>query len=240
MRMRGITWQVMGLAVLAFLAVAPAIGQADIIHRYSFTTDTSDSVGGANGNLNGNAVVMDGQLVLDGSTGTYMDLPIGNDIGNLNNATFETWVTWLEPIPRRMWERIFDFGTDTTTNMFLTPQPNAHGPRFSLTINGGGDEQQIETASPFIPGVETHLAITIDSDNQIGTMYVNGVPAGIVFGYSATPSSMGATNHNYLGKSQYPDPYFNGMINEFRIYDRALSAAEIATSFAGGPDGTPP
>ena len=55
-----------------------------------------------------------------------------------------------------------------------------------------------------------------------------------------TPGLLGATANNYLGKSQYNDPYFNGSINEFRIYNTALSAAQIATSFANGPDGTPP
>jgi hypothetical protein len=43
--------------------------------------------------------------------------------------------------------------------------------------------------------------------------------------------------NDWLGRSQFsPDPFFNGSINEFRIYDQALSGAEVAASFAAGPD----
>ena len=48
------------------------------------------------------------------------------------------------------------------------------------------------------------------------------------------PSSLGSTANNYLGKSQYPDPYLNGSIDEFRIYNVGLSAAEIAATSALG------
>jgi hypothetical protein len=41
------------------------------------------------------------------------------------------------------------------------------------------------------------------------------------------PSSLGQTKNNYIGKSQYPDPYLNGLVDDFRIYSRALSAAEV-------------
>jgi hypothetical protein len=88
--------------------------------------------------------------------------------------------------------------------------------------------------------VETHVAVTIDSVNSVASLYINGQPAGIVFGYTNNPSLMGPTTNNYLGKSQYADPYFNGSINEFRIYNVALTAAQIATNFTNGPDGTPP
>jgi hypothetical protein len=42
--------------------------------------------------------------------------------------------------------------------------------------------------------------------------------------------------NNYLGKSQYADPYLNGLFDEFRIYSVALSAAEIAATYVLGPN----
>jgi hypothetical protein len=42
------------------------------------------------------------------------------------------------------------------------------------------------------------------------------------------PSDVGETTQNWLGRSQYvADPYFDGALDDFRIYDRALSAGEI-------------
>jgi hypothetical protein len=42
-----------------------------------------------------------------------------------------------------------------------------------------------------------------------------------------TPSSLGNTTQNWLGRSHYNDPYFYGRIDDFRIYDRSLNAAEV-------------
>lgn len=42
------------------------------------------------------------------------------------------------------------------------------------------------------------------------------------------PSNLGATTQNWLGCFQYSDPYSNGTVDEFRIYNQALTADEIA------------
>jgi len=41
------------------------------------------------------------------------------------------------------------------------------------------------------------------------------------------PADLGNTTQNWLGRSQWPDPYFNGSLDDFRIYSRALSEAEV-------------
>ena len=43
----------------------------------------------------------------------------------------------------------------------------------------------------------------------------------------------------WLGRSQWGDPFFNGSYDEFRIYDGPLSDAEVAASFAAGPNPVP-
>ena len=40
----------------------------------------------------------------------------------------------------------------------------------------------------------------------------------------------------WVGRSQWPDPVFDGLFNELRIYDDALSAAQVTTNFQLGPD----
>jgi len=57
---------------------------------------------------------------------------------------------------------------------------------------------------------------------------------------STTPISipLSAINdiNDWLGRSNWPDPYFNGQLDELRIYSGILSDATIAASFAAGPN----
>ena len=61
-----------------------------------------------------------------------------------------------------------------------------------------------------------------------GTLYVDRVVAGTNTAMTLHPTDLGATDKNYIGKSQWQDPYFSGMLDDFRVYRRALTAAEIA------------
>src|SRR5262245_59475539 len=47
------------------------------------------------------------------------------------------------------------------------------------------------------------------------------------------PSDLGATNQNWIGRSQYPDPFLNATVDDFQIYDHTLSAADIAALASG-------
>jgi hypothetical protein len=46
---------------------------------------------------------------------------------------------------------------------------------------------------------------------------------------------LGTTNQNYIGKSQYNDPYLDGQVDDFRIYNYALSEDDIADLAASEP-----
>ena len=52
------------------------LSAANLVNRYSFTSDAADSVGGAHGTLLGGATISGGAVVLNGS-GAYVDLPNG-------------------------------------------------------------------------------------------------------------------------------------------------------------------
>jgi hypothetical protein len=65
-----------------------------------------------------------------------------------------------------------------------------------------------------------------------GTLYIDGVVAGTNPAMTLRPSSLGNTVNNWIGRSAYTsDPYFAGLIDDFRVYNRALSAAEITTLY---------
>jgi hypothetical protein len=174
-----------------------------------------------------------GSRSFDGSD-DYVSLPSG--LGqNLTSFTFASWVNWSTP---SVWQRIFDFGSGTNVNMFLTPDNgDTFTPRFAITIGGAGAaEQRINAPSALPTGSWHHIAVTLDAVHTLGTMYIDGVSVSSNSGITLTPFSLGATTSNYLGRSQYTvDPYFSGDIDDVRIYNRALSAQEIQALAAGNP-----
>jgi hypothetical protein len=72
-----------------------------------------------------------------------------------------------------------------------------------------------------------HVAVTLAG--ATATLYVNGVAVGSNTTMTTAPFRMSTTNENWLGRSRYAaDPYFNGLIDDFRIYDGVLTPAQIA------------
>jgi endoglucanase len=161
----------------------------------------------------GNAVDLDG-------TNDYVSLPTGV-VNGLADFTIATWV-YLDAVST--WSRVFDFGTGTTKYMFLTPKGGSSVVRFAITTGSG--EQQINGTAAFSTGAWTHVAVALTGST--GILYVNGTEVGRNSTITLTPSSLGATTQNYIGKSQYSDPYLNGRVDDFRIYSAALSPAEVA------------
>jgi len=159
-------------------------------------------------------------LKLDGTANSYASLP-SNVVSTLSNFTISSWVK-MDALAN--WMRVFDFGTGTSKYLFLSVQTGTAG-QVRFAIKNGGSEQGM-TYNYAVPlNTWTHFAIT-QSGNTC-SMYINGALVSTNTGVTIKPSTIGAMNQNYLGKSQWPDPMFKGSIDEFKIYNRALSAAEI-------------
>jgi hypothetical protein len=169
-------------------------------------------------------------LKLDGAD-DYVVLPIGQVISSMSSATFTTWVNFSNT--GGAWQRIFDFGNGTGTYIFLCPRTGTTGPlRLAITTSGGGGESLIDSPNT-LPSGWHHLAAVIKTgDMQI---YLDGE---VIAGGSTAlvPSDLGQTGSNWLGRSQYAaDAYLNGSLDDFRIYDYALSAEEITDTMRGDP-----
>jgi hypothetical protein len=203
--------------------------------HYAFEGNASDSSGnGRNGTLVNSPTFVAGQVGqavnLAGGAGGSASQHISLPTGIVNGLTNFTVATWVRLDTSGAWRRIFDFGTGTTANMFLVPQSGTGTFRFAITTGGAGAEQQIN-ASPALPtAVWTHVAVT--KSGNTATLFVNGVQVAQNTGVTLSPSSLGNTNQNWIGRSQYAgDAFLDGQVDEFRIYNRALSAAEIQALF---------
>ncbi len=235
-------------ATVTVIAPADAPPKPKLIHRYSFgdlvgSTTVKDLVGSADGALvGGGTFTGDGQLRLNG-TDAYVDLPNGL-ISTLKNATFETWVTWTGT---RVWERIFDFGSNSNgedaqgtgqTYLFLSPRGGPGNLRFAVTANSGaGESPVLEGTGPLTRNQQAHLAISYNISAESVRLYLNGQR--IAVGAATIGLPMIEDVNVWLGRSNWPDPFFTGLFNEFRIYDGALLDADIAADFAAGPDALP-
>jgi Concanavalin A-like lectin/glucanases superfamily/Alginate lyase len=159
---------------------------------------------------------------LNGTT-SYVSLP-PDILLDVADFTITAWAFWNT---RANWARIFDFGSGITRYMMLTASSGTGVPRFAMTLTGGGGEQAIDSTTPLPIGHWTHLAVTLAGST--GTLYVNGHIVGTNPALQFAPFRLGSTTQNWIGRSQFPgDSHFNGLIDEFRIYRGALSAAQIA------------
>lgn len=214
-----------------------------LIHRYSFDgegTRVVDSVGSADGTLMGGAALDGaGHATLDG-TDDYVNLPNGL-LSGLTDATLVAWLSWNGG--RACWQRVFDFGSsdagedkvgNATSSLFATPiRCPGSGPATAFETTDG-ILSSVDSDSPFPVLNVSVLAVVVDSKAQELRLYAAGEPLGTGKGISLAQLT---EDNDWLGRSQWvQDPYLRGTYDEFRIYDVALSNAELSDLEAAGPD----
>jgi len=199
------------------------------------------------GTVYGGATSRDGYdanaIQFDGSD-DYVNLPIGTTIASFDSTTIATWANVSSTAA---WQRIFDFGFDPppgpnapTIYMYLTHANGSGVPEFGITTIGDAGTSVVAAPSA-LPSGWHHMAVTIDGSTTEVVLYIDGAPVGT--GYTTTlPSGLGNTPDNYLGKSKrwenasgVPDPHFTGSLDDFRIYNYALTQDEILKIMRGGP-----
>ncbi|MFM7244410.1 MAG: rhamnogalacturonan lyase B N-terminal domain-containing protein [Planctomycetaceae bacterium] len=218
--------------VIADATGSSAISLTSLVVRNADTQLLADETTGtmlADATGNGNAATLAGAATLVTGlrgnavkfSGGHATLPTGI-VSGLGDFTIAAWV---KPDSIATWQRIFDFGSSTSSSMFLTTRPTtAGGLRFAITTGSG--EQQVNTASPLAVGVWQHVAVTLRGSTA--TIYLNGTAVGANAAVSLRPSSLGQTTNNFIGKSQFAaDPALAAAVDDFRIYARGLTAAEV-------------
>lgn len=238
------------------ISVTPAGGT--LIHRYSFTSDASDSVGSADGTFNGDATVSGGQLVLDGTQGSSVTLPAGI-LSGLNEVTIETWATFPSTI--NPYANLCAFGNTDFNGAgenYLTFSPHTGGLTAQANFGQGdpGNSGERDAVQDTVYDGLTNLQIAIVYHPEAGyeAFYTNGVECASISMFndlidpvayigptftngSILPYTLGSDAVNYIGQSLYnTDPGLQANIDEFRIYNGALSASQIAADNALGPN----
>jgi len=166
--------------------------------------------------------VISNAVHLNGTTNGYVSFPAGL-VRTLNSFSVSTWVK-VDANPQCA--RVFDYGSGTGAYMFLSPDSGSNTVRYAITTNSSAGEQRIENRAVLSTGIWHHVAVTLSG--SVGVLYIDGAAVGTNSSMTLHPSNLGSTTQNYIGKSQWADPNLTGSVDDFRIYSRALSAAEIA------------
>lgn len=204
-----------------------------------------------------------GDRLLD-AQGAYVDLPNGLISPLGKSATFMAWFTFT-PVANDAWPRIFDFGTSTGGEGFatgadgvkyinglpyldtaaedkqeyvmLTPQQGTGSSwRFESQVRPPSNSVYVDPSdNTALKNVEVCVTCVFDAVSGYNTVYLNGVQ---VLRSANTTHSLANINdvNNWLGRSQWPDAMFTGKLNEFRIYDVALSKYWVKAYYLQGPD----
>lgn len=157
------------------------------------------------------------------SKAQYVTLP-QETINQLQDFTVATWINLVST---QTGSHLFDFGQDTMINMFLTPNSGAssNAPQFAITTGGLEQAQQINGNATLPTGQWVHIAVTLAG--SVGTLYVDGRVSGTNTGMTLNPTNLNNPGNRWIGRSQYGGASLNATIDEFNIFNRALTAAEI-------------
>jgi hypothetical protein len=159
----------------------------------------------------------------------YAQLPTGAVSGLTGDYTVSAWVN---PASNSSWQRLFDIGSGSNASMFVTLNDGTEL-RYAITTSGAGGEQRLNSSTKTLPLNQWSL-VTVTVAGTTGTLYVNGQVVATNANMTIHPSAFGQSTRNYIGKSQYSsDPALNATVDDFNIYSRALSAAEVAALASG-------
>jgi hypothetical protein len=202
---------------------------------------TLTNVGSGSATFSATHQVGTGAVNLNGSNatnGAYINVPASlNAMGATTAVTLAAWVNISNGMDRP-WARIFDFNnTSMTGYMFLTTYQAMTTPnsvRFAITKTDNANEQQISGTARLSTNAWHHVAVVLGAGSPYtGTLYVDGAAVGTNAAMTLRPSDIGNTTNNWIGRSAFTaDPYLAGLVDDFRVYNRALTAAEITTLYA--------
>ncbi|SDK51487.1 Carbohydrate binding module (family 35) [Nonomuraea maritima] len=243
------------LALSLTTGVAAAAAAPEPVLTYDFDADdlTTGTITDTSGNgLDGELVNAATAALVDGaagghalslpggastSDGAYVRLPAAALKGR-TDLTVSTRVRWDGTTAP--WQWIYALGKDNVRYLFSTPYNGDGRLRTAVTTSGGGAEAQVTGYAPLPANAWKTLTVTLDTTARRVTTYLDGAAV------SSAPTTItaaqliddAATSAGFIGRSFYPDPLFDGAIDDFRVYAAALTAEQVA-ELAGGTPATP-
>ena len=230
----------------AFVGVALMFGvaHAGITHEWHFQDGTAnDYVGGAHGTLVGGAVVDSGAL-LTTAQDQYMEMD-GSVIA-MNAYSGLTLEAWYTPTAgaNTGWSMLASFGARNPGEdwkgvdyVFITSARADDKSRAAISCLNYADPWATETGADgteYDDGLLHHMVATVNATDI--ALYIDGV---FISSAALSPNNQIAnlsTDLALISKAVYnDDPEWIGRIEQFTIWDNALSADEVECRYLLGP-----
>lgn len=198
-----------------------------LVAAYSFNEGTGTTVGDTSGN-NNNGTIAGATWSTAGHAGNALSFDGANDMVSItDSASLDvirvTLMAWVRPTSLSGWRSVIlkERGTDGLA-YGLYAHDNA--PRPSAYVNVSNLDREVQGTSALPLNTWTHLTMTYDGTSI--RLYVNGT-------LTATRAQTGnitvSAQKLAIGGNTPWGEFFAGLIDDVRIYNRALSAAEITT-----------
>jgi hypothetical protein len=214
-----------------------------LVHQWTFDGTTEDAVGSADGELfNGASLTDDGRLALDAFQNQYFrTAPTDNTI---LAKTLVAWVSLNDLDDPTAGSVLTIENAEGITDTFdgiiyaeRTPrQWMAGSNNFARTpiADNGGPEETVEEPGEVMVAIAYELLgnIAIYRDGQLYAEYETASPPAYLGGFADV---LIGPRHEDRIDAGGPMHFFDGFINEARIYDGALSSEEIFDLFHAGP-----
>ncbi|MCW3493422.1 family 43 glycosylhydrolase [Microbacterium sp. SSM24] len=228
---------ILGLGVTGAHAAVPEDG---LVAEYVFDAASGSTVANsAPGSAFGAATVRNVQaadwtgssLTLRGgaktSTGNWVELP-DDLLAGKQSATITAEVKASSAMLSGF-HFLWNIGNESSATEYFFASLNCGSGRAPLVgLKAGGVERLVQSGSCGLTA-NTWVNVTTVVDGAAGTasLFIDGVRTahGAI---GATPGAVVDQSLNTIGRAPWPDPLFQGSISAFRVYDRALSSAEVA------------
>ena len=205
------------------------------------SSSSADAATLANGAAWGAGVVGPAALAFDGvnASASAADVAAQELSGNLSIAL---WVKHTTLPAANSWMYYIEKGADTSENYALGAYSDSSGNTrlFFEFMDSTGASRYITqgTGLTLTAGAWTQVTVAFDHTNTKLSFYVNGQLANSV---SVTQSLSGTTDPLVLGQQNIAGFSFtlNGLLDDVRLYNRAISASEVS-SLAGMGNSRPP
>jgi hypothetical protein len=145
-----------------------------------------------------------------------------------------TIALWARPTAAARYARFVDFANGSPGDNFLLTREGTSSGLLLEVYKGGRSQGKVHARGAIENNAWQHFTATIDADGN-ATVYRNGEQ--VASGNLPTPKVV-ARSLNYIGRSQRgQDEWYEGLMDDLRIYDRALSAEEARALWSGAPAG---